>query len=186
MINSSLANQMLVAMPTLDDPRFVHAVVYLCEHHVQGSVGLIINRPMDFPFGFVLEQLEITPNQDDINHRPLLYGGPVQPDRGFVLHRPFGSWKSSLALKEDVTVTTSNDIIKAIAYNEGPRDALVTLGYAHWAENQLEQELMNNDWLVCPASPELLYDVPFEKRWLEAGESIGVDMNRLTSGFGNA
>ncbi len=184
--HTSLANHLLIAMPSLDDPNFKHSVVYMCEHHVQGSVGLIINRPMEFPLGFVFDQLQIQPSQTEKNQIPLLFGGPVQPDRGFVIHRPFGTWKSSLALQDNVTVTTSNDIIRAIADDTGPKDALVTLGYALWSSNQLEQEMMDNVWLVCPAKSELLYDVPFEERWMQAGLSIGVDMRKLTSDPGHA
>jgi putative transcriptional regulator len=185
-LGTSLANHMLVAMPSLDDPNFKHSVVYICEHHVEGTVGLIINRPMEFPLGFVFDQLHIEPSSDEQINMPLLFGGPIQPERGFVLHRPFGTWQSSLSLKDDVTVTTSNDIIRAIADNEGPKDVLITLGYAMWSESQLEQEMLDNVWLVCPASPEILYDVPFEDRWMQAGASIGVDMLQIASSSGHA
>ncbi|GGI90020.1 YqgE/AlgH family protein [Legionella impletisoli] len=185
-INTSLANHLLIAMPSLNDPSFKKSVVYVCEHHVQGSVGLIINRPLEFPLGFVFDQLQIEVTKREQNNMPLLYGGPIQPDRGFVIHRPFGSWRSSLALRDDVTVTTSNDIIRAIAEDHGPKDVLVTLGYTLWSENQLEQEMLDNVWLVCPFNSEIMYDVPFEDRWLYAGASIGVDMRQLTSGSGHA
>src|SRR5688500_1167237 len=120
--NSSLANHLLIAMPSLKDPNFERSVIYVCEHHLQGTVGLIINRPMQFPLGLVFEQMQIQPITVDRNQLPLLFGGPVQPERGFVIHRPFGGWRSSLALRDDVTVTTSNDIIRAIAENRGPKD----------------------------------------------------------------
>lgn len=184
--STSLANHLLVAMPSLNDPNFKHTVVYVCEHHKQGSVGLIINRPMEFPLGFVFDQLQIEPLRDQQKDMPLFFGGPIQPDRGFVLHRPFGAWRSSLALCNDVTVTTSNDIIRAIAQDTGPKDVLVTLGYTLWTEDQLEQEMLDNIWLVCPFLPEILYDVPFEDRWIHAGASIGVDMRQLTSSPGHA
>ncbi|MFC3908770.1 YqgE/AlgH family protein [Legionella dresdenensis] len=185
-IDSSLANHMLIAMPSLTDPNFARTVIYVCEHHVQGTVGLIINRPMEFPLGLVFDQMNIVPNQSEIKLRPLLFGGPVQPERGFVIHRPYGGWRSSLALDENVTVTTSNDIIRAIAEDNGPKDVLVTLGYSGWTGDQLEQEVMNNTWLVCPFRPEIMYDVPFEKRWQYAGSIIGVDMTRLSSAAGHA
>lgn len=185
-LNTSLANHLLIAMPSVDDSFFNKSVIYICEHHVQGSVGLMINQPMKFPLGFVFEQLQIQPERDEKNYTPLLCGGPIQPERGFVLHRPFGEWSSSLALREDVTVTTSNDIIKAIAVDKGPEDALITLGFSMWEESQLEQEMLDNLWLVCPCTPELLYEVPFEKRWEYAGSSIGVDMNTLTVNIGHA
>ncbi|AHE67930.1 YqgE/AlgH family protein [Legionella oakridgensis] len=184
--NTSLANHLLIAMPSLRDPNFKRAVIYVCEHHVQGTVGLIINRPMEYPLGMVFNQLHIEPRCVERNDMPLLFGGPIQPDRGFVIHRPFGEWRSSLALRDDVTVTTSNDIIRAIADDHGPKDVLVTLGYVGWGENQLEQEMLDNVWLVCPCTPELLYEVPFEERWEYAGLSIGVNMNQLTSSVGHA
>jgi putative transcriptional regulator len=184
--NSSLANHLLIAMPSLVDPNFERAVIYVCEHHIQGTVGLIINRPMQFPLGLVFEQMKIEPISVEQNQLPLLFGGPVQPERGFVIHRPIGGWRSSLTLGNDVTVTTSNDIIHAIAAKTGPKDVLVTLGYAGWNENQLEQEVMGNAWLVCPYKPELLYDVPFSERWAYAGSTIGVKMNQLTGEAGHA
>ena len=185
-LNTSLTNHLLIAMPSLDDPNFRHAVIYVCEHHQQGAVGLIINQPMQYPLSMVFEQLQIHSVRDEKNKQPLLFGGPIQPERGFVIHRPFGDWHSSLVLREDVTITTSNDIIRAIAEDEGPRDAMVTLGYVGWDENQLEQEMMDNDWLVCPYNAELLYDVPFKDRWEYAGLTIGVNMNKLTSNIGHA
>lgn len=161
-------------------------MIYICEHHAQGTVGLIINRPMRFPLAVVFDQLNIQPVRSEQNNRPLLYGGPLQPDRGFVIHRPIGTWRSSLSLRDDVTVTTSNDIIRAIAEDHGPDDALITLGYVGWGENQLEQEVAENAWLIAPYSSEVLYEVPFEKRWEYAGLSIGVDMNQLITGIGHA
>lgn len=185
-IDTSLAHHLLIAMPTLTDPNFSRTVIYVCEHHTQGTVGLIINRPMEFPLSLVFEQMKIESANQEQNARPLLFGGPIQPERGFVIHRPAGGWRSSLALRDDVTVTTSNDIIRAIAENVGPKDALVTLGYAGWVENQLEQEVMNNAWLVCPFKSEILYDVPFIQRWEYAGSMIGVKMNQLSSIIGHA
>lgn len=185
-INTSLANHLLIAMPSLTDPNFKKSVIYVCEHHVQGTVGLIINRPMKFPLGLVFDQLHIEPTCPESIHLPLLYGGPLQPERGFVIHRPFGDWRSSLALREGVTVTTSSDIIRAIAADKGPKDVLVTLGYVAWNENQLGQEVLDNVWLVCPYYPELLYDVPFDKRWEYAGMKIGVNMNLISSESGHA
>ena len=120
------------------------------------------------------------------NEVPLLFGGPLQPERGFVIHRPFGGWKSSLVLQEGVTVTTSNDIIRAIARDVGPKDVLVTLGYVSWEEQQLDEEVIQDHWLVCPFKSELLYEVPFEKRWEYAGSLLGVRMNNIALGSGHA
>ncbi len=183
---ASLANHLLIAMPSLHDPNFEKSVVYVCEHQPQGTVGLIINRPMQFPLGLVFDQLQIEPLHVESNRIPLLFGGPLQPERGFVIHRPLGGWRSSLALREGVTVTTSNDIIRAIAGETGPKDVLVTLGYAGWDANQLDQEVVNNVWLVCPYKSELLYEVPFEERWDYAGLMLGVKMNELSTDVGHA
>lgn len=185
-IISSLANHLLIAMPSLTDPSFDRTVIYLCEHHEQGSVGLIINRPMAFPLSIVFEQLDIQPIQVEKNRLPLLYGGPVQPERGFVIHKQVGGWRSSLLLRDEVTVTTSNDIIRAIAQDTGPKDVLVTLGYVGWTQEQLQQEMMDNIWLVCPYKSEILYEVPFEERWEYAGLTLGVKMNQLSSSAGHA
>lgn len=185
-IINSLANHLLIAMPSMKDPNFQRAVIYLCEHHEQGSVGLIINRPMQFPLSLVFEQLKIEPIRVEQNLLPLMFGGPVQPERGFVIHKQAGGWRSSLFLQDDVTVTTSNDIIRAIAIDEGPKDVLVALGYTGWAEEQLEKEVMDNVWLVCPYKSEILYEVPFEKRWEYAGLTLGVKMDQMSSDVGHA
>jgi putative transcriptional regulator len=185
MVNS-LANNLLIAMPSLHEPNFERTVIYLCEHQEAGSVGLIINRPMHFPLSIVFEQLHIEPIRVEQNRMPLLFGGPVQPERGFVIHKQLGGWRSSLLLQDEVTVTTSNDIIRAIARDNGPKDVLVTLGYASWAENQLEREVMDNMWLVCPFKAEILYEVPFEDRWEYAAQTLGIKMNQLSSSVGHA
>lgn len=184
MAMSSLANHLLIAMPSLIDPNFHRAVVYVCEHKADGAVGLIINRPLQFSLNLVFQQMHIESVNNNI--QPLLFGGPLQPERGFVIHRPIGGWRSSLTLHDDVTVTTSNDIMQAIALNKGPKDILVTIGYSGWGESQLEEEVKNNSWLVCPYIPELLYEVPFNERWKYAGASIGVNMHQLSSVVGHA
>lgn len=184
----SLANHFLVAMPALNDIIFSQSVIYVCEHHTQGTVGLIVNRPTEYPLNLIFEQLHIESSREQIRNKPLLFGGPLQPERGFVIHRPSGMWRSSLPLvKPDVTITTSNDIIRAIADNIGPQDVLVALGYVGWESSQLEKEIMEDAWLVCPFKSELLYEVPFEDRWRSAGLSLGVHMDQLiSSGRGHA
>lgn len=185
-IDTSLANHLLIAMPSLTDSNFHRSVIYVCEHHIQGTVGLIINRPMQYPLSMVFEQMQIQPASKASIEYPLMFGGPIQPERGFVIHRPMGGWRSSLLLRDDVTITTSNDIIRAIAQDAGPKDVLITLGYAGWNENQLEQEVMDNVWLVCPYKAEILYEVPFAERWEYAGATLGVKMNQLSSDAGHA
>lgn len=183
---TSMANNLLIATPALTETPFKQAVVYICEHHVHGTLGLMINRPMQYKMQLVFEQLDIVPSREEYNKKPLLFGGPLQPERGFVIHKPFRQYQSSLILRDDVTITTSNDIIRALAINNEPKDSIVTLGYMGWGENQLEDEIMNDTWLICPYSQELLYDVPFDERWEYAGLSIGVNMNQLISGAGHA
>ncbi len=185
-INSSLANHLLVAMPSVSDSTFEHAVVYICEHHSAGTVGLIINRPLQFPLQVVFEQLQIANAPLEQNKKPLLFGGPLQTERGFVIHRPWKIWNSSLELEKHVIVTTSSDIIRAMANEHAPKDILVTLGYTGWSAKQLEEELMKNIWLVCPSTPEILYEVPFAERWNYAGKSIGINMNQLSTLVGHA
>lgn len=183
---NSLANHLLIAMPSLRDPNFEKTVIYICEHREEGSVGLIINRPMQFSLSLVFEQLEIAPIRIEQSHLPLMFGGPVQPERGFVVHKELGGWRSSLFLQDGVTVTTSNDIIRAIAEDKGPKDVLITLGYTGWVENQLEKEILDNVWLVCPYREEILYEVPCESRWEYAGLTLGIKMNQLSVNIGHA
>jgi putative transcriptional regulator len=185
-IISSLANHLLIAMPSLNDPNFERTVIYVCEHHEQGSVGLIINRPMKFTRALVFEQLHIEPVNVEQSHQPLMFGGPIQPERGFVIHKQFGGWRSSLFLQEEVTVTTSNDIIRAIAEGKGPPDVLITLGYAGWVEHQLEKEIRDNTWLVAPWDKGIVYDLPFEARWDAAASALGIKMSQLSSNIGHA
>jgi putative transcriptional regulator len=185
-ISGSIANHLLIAMPQLTDPNFKQTVIYVCEDSPKGSVGLIINRLMPFPLGVVFEQMDIPAPKHEPKEWPLMFGGPVSPERGFVIHRPLGTWHSSIVLGEGVTVTTSSDIIRAIALNEGPKDMLVTLGYSGWEEAQLSQEIMNNIWLVCPFRAEILYEVPFAERWHYAGSILGVKMNEVSSMGGRA
>jgi len=185
-MSTSLANHFLIAMPAMDDPVFNHAVIYVCEHHEEGSVGLVINQPTQFSLDLVFKQLKIVSDFPAQNQFPLLFGGPLQPERGFVMHRPMGSWRSSLLLHDEVTVTTSNDIIRAMAINQGPKDFIVAMGFAAWQHDQLEKELLENQWLVCPFSSEIVYDVPYKDRWNYAGKILGVDMNILSSQSGSA
>jgi putative transcriptional regulator len=181
----SLRGYLLVAMPSQQGKFFERSVIYVCEHQPEGAVGLIINQPLEYPLDFMFEQLQIDSNDAKQKNQPLLFGGPIQPERGFVIHRPFGHWRSSLLLSDDVTITTSNDIIRAIACNTGPSDALVALGFVAWGEGQLDQEI-EEKWLVCPYQPELLYDTPFNERWKKTAEGIGVDVNQLIGKAGHA
>lgn len=183
----SLANHFLVAMPVQNDLIFSQSVIYICDYHELGTVGLMINRPTKFSIKLLVDGLASEHSPISLEDKPLMFGGPVQPERGFVIHRQLGNWRSSLLLlKNEVTVTTSNDIINSILKGSGPEDALVALGYVGWTSAQLEQEIINDRWLVCPYKAEILYDVPFESRWKETALTIGVQMDKLISGGGHA
>ncbi len=182
----SLRGHLLIAVPSMHDEGFEHSVIYVCEQQAQGGVGLIVNKPLIYPLGFMFDLLNIESNHPVQKNRPLLYGGPLQPERGFVIHRPAGHWNSSLILEEDVTLTTSNDIIRAFANDQGPKDALIALGFVGWESGKLEREIIEDRWLVCAYKPELLYEISFEKRWEYAASLIGVNLTQLVEGGGHA
>lgn len=186
MTTMSLTANILIAMSGWKDTIYEKSIIFLCEHHEQGSVGLILNRPTSFSLNYICEQLQVDCDKSTTKDLPLLFGGPIQPERGFVLHRPFGDWRSSLIIKpDDVMLTTSNDVIKALADNKGPGSVMIALGYSGWDSKKLEQEIMNDMWMVCPFKSELLYDVPYAQRWSYAGNIMGVNFD-LMSGPGHA
>ena len=182
----SLKNHFLIAMPSLTQGIFAHSLTYLCEHNEQGAMGIIINRPMGLALGEILEHLNI----DGVRHHsedPVMAGGPVQTDRGFVLH-PTGEqqWESTRSITEEISLTTSRDILDALAHNEGPASALVALGYAGWGAGQLESELVANSWLTIPADSAIIFDTPAEKRLDAAAAKLGIDLSLLAPGAGHA
>jgi putative transcriptional regulator len=179
-------NRFLIAMPMLTDPYFSHAVAYICEHNENGAIGIVINQPLDLSLADVLKQMDINMIDPTIGKLPVLCGGPVHPERGFVLHSPGGSWRSSLDMSSEICVTTSRDILQAIAQNQGPEKMIISLGYANWTAGQLEQEVVNNFWLTCPADPEILFKLPFGERWAAALHSLGIDITKLSSDTGHA
>jgi len=185
MSSSNFTNHFLIAMPALEDPNFFHSVTYICEHNDQGAMGIVINHPTDLSLGTVLEHMEIEADEAAAAV-PVYHGGPVQTDRGFVLHQPPGQWSSSMAVAEGVQVTTSRDILEALARHEGPQDYLVALGYAGWGEGQLEQEIADNAWLTTPADPDILFRLPVEQRWQAAAARLGVDLSLLSGDAGHA
>ena len=186
MRSSNLTNQFLIAMPGLIDPNFYHTVTYICVHNEEGAMGIVINRPLDMALGDVLTQMDMTPRDKKVDQLPVYHGGPVQPDRGFVLHEPLSSWESSINVNDSVGVTTSRDILQAISEGGGPKESLVALGYAGWSAGQLEQEIMDNAWLSGPAESDVIFKTPCEKRWMAAASLLGVDMNRLSFDIGHA
>lgn len=181
-----LTDHFLIAMPTLADPNFTHTVTYICEHNSEGAMGIVINRPLELSLGDVLEHMEISAGGRVDTATSIYGGGPVQQEHGFVLHQPVGMWESSLAITDEIAVTTSRDILRAIAHGEGPQRYLVALGYAGWGAGQLEQEMADNAWLSGPADLDIIFETPFEQRWAEAAALLGVDLNLLSSDIGHA
>ena len=184
--SSPLTNQLLIAMPALRDPNFARGVTFLCQHGEGGAMGLMINRLSEYRLGDVLAQMDMHSELIEVVDAPVLIGGPVQPERGFVLHGPGGEWESSFHISEHISVTTSRDILLAMAAGEGPLHAVVALGYSGWSPGQLEQELYDNHWLTAPACERLLFETPLEDRWKAAAGLVGVDMAQLTSYAGRA
>ena len=183
---SYLRQQFLIAMPNLEDVNFAQSVTYLCEHDDQGALGVIINRPLELTVGELLAHLSLGPAPEAIAQQPIYYGGPVQPEQGFVLHRPLGAWDSSLALGNDLGLTSSRDILQAISQGQGPEQFLIMLGYAGWNAGQLEQELAHNAWLSGPATVQVLFNTPWAQRWEAATQLLGIDWHHLSSQAGHA
>jgi len=181
-----LSNQLLIAMPAMTDPNFAQTVTLVCEHSERGALGLVLNRPLPMKLNDVFEQLALDPSNTRIGQAAVLRGGPVQTDRGFVIHRFGGSWDSTLKVSERIQVTTSRDVLAAMARGEGPPDAFIALGYAGWEAGQLEQEMLANAWLSVPADEAVIFDTPFEDRWHAAGRLLGIDLTRISSVAGHA
>lgn len=182
----SLTHQFLIAMPALQDPNFFHGVTYICEHNEQGAMGILINRPLDITLGEIFRQLDIDAPRDDINGQPVFFGGPVQNERGFVIHHPLGNWETTLPVTKQLGVTSSRDILAAIADGSGPELSLVALGYAGWGPGQLEEEMAQNAWISVPASEALIFSTPAAERWQAAAALGGVDLSRLSGDVGHA
>jgi putative transcriptional regulator len=186
-MSPSLRNHFLIAMPGLEDANFAHSITYLCDHNAQGAMGLVVSRPLELSHDDIFDQLDLTDFPRG-HTQPVLLGGPVQTDRGFVLHRrvPGQTWKSSLQLSEELSLTTSRDILEAMAHDRGPRDVLVALGYAGWGPGQLERELADNAWLSLPAETDILFDIPPERRAHAAASRLGINLDLLSSARGTA
>ncbi len=188
MINTTyLNNQFLIAMPNQADPSFAHTVTYLCQHNKEGALGIVINRPAGLKLSGIFEQMKIKSDSDQINNTPIFAGGPVQQERGFVIHSATEkSWDSSIATSATTSLTSSRDILEAIAAGVGPRRFLVALGYAGWGSGQLEKEIIDNAWLNTPCEENILYDLPVNQRWNAAAQQLGIDINQLTTPAGHA
>ena len=181
-----LGDHLLIAMPAMVDPHFDHSVTYICEHGPEGALGIVINRPLGLNLGAVLKQLDLDCADPVTRARTVFFGGPVLPERGFVLHDSGSRWDSTLRVNQRFSVTTSRDVLAAIAAGQGPRQALVALGYAGWSPGQLEAELADNAWLSAPAEPQLVFDTPTDQCWDRAARSIGADPARLSGAAGHA
>jgi len=182
----NLTDHFLIAMPSMADPNFSRSLTYVCEHNEQGALGLVINRPTDLTLAALLAQLDVPRIEPTLERTAVHFGGPVQVDRGFVLHQPVGDWQSTLAVNGKLGLTTSKDILVAVGKGEGPNKLLVTLGYAGWAPGQLENELSQNAWLTVAAQPEVIFELPFEERLPAAMQLLGIDFASLSEQAGHA
>ncbi|MCE9678049.1 YqgE/AlgH family protein [Shewanella sp. AS1] len=183
----SLRNHLLIAMPSLNDTFFERSVIYLCDHDKQGSMGLMINRPIGVNVNELLKQMQLEDYQtiESINTEVLL-GGPVAQEKGYVLHTPQNIWSNSRQLTDDLMLTTSRDVLTSLGSNKAPENFIVALGYAGWGSQQLEQELADNAWLTIPAELDILFNTPHDERWTKAVQSLGFDISQLSSQIGRA
>ncbi len=186
MSSINLTHHFLIAMPNMADPYFSKSLTYICEHNDQGALGLVVNRPIDMTLQALFERLSLSISDQAMSGAPIYFGGPVQTDRGFVLHEPAGNWQSTLRVGEAIGLTTSKDILEAVGRGEGPKRMLVTLGYAGWSPGQLEQELSQNAWLTVEAKDAILFDIPAEERLSQAMQLLGLDFARLQDEAGHA
>ncbi|MGH8287219.1 MAG: YqgE/AlgH family protein [Steroidobacteraceae bacterium] len=183
---TSLTNQLLIAMPSLVDPNFAQTVTLICEHTDKGALGIVLNKPLPMKLSEVLSQMKLEPITDEIGSQPVLRGGPVHTDRGFVLHRPGGDWDSTHKVSDLIQVTTSRDVLAAMARGDGPSDAFIALGYAGWDSGQLEKEILENAWLSMPANDQLVFALPFDQRWQASWQLLGVDIDKVSLVAGHA
>jgi len=181
-----LTHHFLIAMPNMVDPYFAKSLTYICEHSEQGALGLVVNRPIDMTLQALFERLSLQLQERELRHAPIFFGGPVQTDRGFVLHQPAGEWQSTLRVRDAIGLTTSKDILEAVGRGEGPPKLLVTLGYAGWSPGQIEHELSQNAWLTVEARDAIIFDLPAEEKLAAAMELLGLDFARLADQAGHA
>lgn len=183
---SFLTGQFLIAMPAMGDPNFDHTVTFVCEHTEAGALGIVINRPTDMTVGEVLAQMQLPAGDEAVTSRPVLQGGPVQLERGFVIHDSDEPFTSTLLVGDSIRVTTSRDILEAMAQGRGPGRTEVALGYAGWGAGQLDEEMAANAWLTVPATPEIIFATPYERRWESAARLLGIDIRAMGPEAGHA
>lgn len=186
MENASLTGHFIIAMPSLIESYFDQSVTYICEHDENGAFGIVINHETDITLDEFTSDFNIDSINTLIHNQKLFIGGPVQQDRGFILHRSGNEWESTLKVDDQISLTTSRDIIEAIAKNKGPKDNIIALGYAGWAPGQLEQEFLDNAWLSCPANEKIIFNTPVNQRFQAAADIIGVDMSTISNESGHA
>lgn len=186
-MNFSLANQFLIAMPGMQDPNFSQSVTLICEHTEHGALGFVINQPTHLTVSELLSQQNIQFDPDiEISAWPLYSGGPVDPERGFILHSPEKCWETTMTIGDSFGITSSKDIIEDSVSGQGPDKSLYILGYSGWEAGQLEQEIVENTWLTTPADPNIIFDLPADKRWRSAANELGVNLDLINSGVGHA
>lgn len=188
--STRLTNHFLIAMPTLADPNFSRTLTYLCEHNANGAMGIIVNRPLDLNLGVIFERVSmpLVPSEQraKYNNLPVFFGGPIQTDRGFVLHRPAGRWQSTLNVTDKVGLTSSRDILQSMSEEGEPSDILVSLGYSGWKAGQLEWELSQNSWLTVAADPNIIFALPPEDRLSAAMQLLGINFSNFSNVAGHA
>lgn len=184
--NVNLTHHFLIAMPNMADPNFARTLTYVCEHSEQGALGIIINRPLDMRVPALFERINIAMQAHGFEGMPVFFGGPVQTDRGFVLHRPAGEWQATLAVNDNIGLTSSRDILESVGSEGRPQEILISLGYAGWAAGQLEHELTQNAWLTVGADPQIIFNLPPEERMAAAMQLLGVDYAKLSEVAGHA
>ena len=182
----NLTNQFLIAMPGMGDGTFAGTVVYLCEHTEKGALGLVINKPIDIKLKNLFEKVELTLDREDLADAPVYFGGPVQTERGFVLHGPSKAYSSTLPITPEVSLTTSKDVLEAVAEGSGPERMLVTLGYSGWGAGQLETEIAQNAWLTVTAQSDIIFDTPADEKYNAALKLLGIDTLQLSGQAGHA
>lgn len=184
----NLKNQFIIAMPGLNDSLFSRSVVYICEHNRDGAMGIIINKPIsDLSIQTVLSKLDITPYKSCAElEQPVFIGGPLAEEQGFILHSPQKGFSSSIAISDELMITTSLDVLKSIGSPEQPKDLFLSLGYASWGNMQLEYEIAQNDWLVADANSNIIFEQPIDERWHLAAQSIGVNIDTISTQMGKA
>ena len=185
-VSVNLTHHFLIAMPAMADPNFANTLTFVCEHNKDGALGIVVNKPTDMMLSTLFEQIDVPLANAEVGKTPVHFGGPVQIDRGFVLHRPLGNWQSTLAISENLGLTTSKDVLEAVGRGEGPKDMFISLGYAGWSAGQLEQELAQNAWLTVAADADVLFELPPEGRLPAAMRLLGIDFSRLSDDVGHA